>query len=250
MKKRIDDNIYNIIDNAVPKLYVGAVFINENDEMFVASKERDKVPYIWIMDGLMLLEDKTPENCVLRQLKDKFGIVFSNPKDRIQKVPGTFQVIEKNGKSMRMVKVYKIKLNHKESEKISKKENAYSSCEWIMPGLIVVDGKYDNNLKVIAQRIILLGRIKDMMKEMPSLANFLKVVIKKITEIEKLSNVLGKTKEAKSLRKALKELKSLIKTIPAIDDKMKEFMSHITEFLEIYDSRFKLNLFQKDISTQ
>lgn len=164
-KARIKDEDYNTINNNVPKLYVAVVFIDPEDRMLIAGKERDKVPFIWIMDGIMHLSDKSPINCLIRQLKEKYGIDLHYSEKNIQMIPGTFWIKEKDGKSLRVEKVYKVKITQEQKDIISNSKHNYSFIQWVFPGEVSNDEKYDKNLRKIARRIIILGRIKDLMKE-------------------------------------------------------------------------------------
>ncbi|HOU45762.1 MAG TPA: hypothetical protein PLA41_01280 [Candidatus Pacearchaeota archaeon] len=164
-KKRIKAGDYDIINNNVPKLYVAALFVDPEDRVLIAEKERDKVPFIWIMDGIMHLSDKSPINCLIRQLKEKYGIVLRYSKNNMQMIPGTFWIKEKDGKSLRVEKVYKVKITQEQKNIISNSKHGYSFIQWIFPGEIFNDEKYDKNLRKIARRIIMLGRIKDLMNE-------------------------------------------------------------------------------------
>jgi hypothetical protein len=164
-RERIKDEHFDIINGNVPKIYIAAVFIDPEDNMLIAGKDRDKVPFNWIMDGMMLLADKTPLNCLKRQFKEKYEIDLDETSQDIRLIPGTFWINEKDGKSLRVEKVFKVKISYKQKEIISRSSHGYSFIEWKIPGEIISDEKYDNNLKKIATRIIEVGRIKDYANE-------------------------------------------------------------------------------------
>ncbi len=189
---RLPEDVYDIIDKNIPKPYVGCVFMNSLDQIFLAQRERDKVSNYWFMDGIWKLNHDHAIDCILDQLIDKFNIAI-NRKDinnrKFKLIPGTFIIKEKTG-GKRIVKLYTLKVDPKEEEKINsnlKKTYDSDKSKWVIPGSILREEGYDNNLKIIAERIITLGRLRDLLNTTSDWE--LRDTIKKILAIYDMPNL-------------------------------------------------------------
>lgn len=189
---RLPENVYDIIDKNIPKPYAGCVFINPDDKIFLARRERDKVPNYWFMDAIWKLNHEHAIDCILDQLIDKFDIKINkeNVNDRKFKlIPGTFIIKEKTG-GKRIVKLYTLKVDPKEEEKINsnlKKTYDSDKSKWVYPGSILREKGYDKNLKIIADRIINLGRLRDLLHDTPDWE--LRDAVRKILAIYDMPNL-------------------------------------------------------------